>query len=531
MSSIYHQSIQEDFDDDGADAMEYEPSEKSIDQKSLLDEIPEPYQYDITNETLDPSHPALPITSHFGYPNTVPPGGHYYNQSHDGSQNISSSFLNLSDSISQKEGGSKFAHERSIESAANNESHIKISHDNSQELKQQIVELKRILSIKEQDLMYTKQRNEKLTNQLNGFKGQGDMGGSSLQARQLAQENQLLRDKFEEATNEISRMKEYIDEVLKDADQAQLVLELQAEKEENSKLKDEKNQLLNYVEETIIDQERTADLIKSLKEENDKLKEELADTLRSQNGSKADMDRHEYENRHNFDTFGGEGDESILKLQLKNANEEIKKLRDDIEKLKETRTIESKSKETDIKNLKQKLEIAEKGKENSDKCIEEMESHYKNEIESTKLAYEETLEKLKQSGNTINELRSKIETKQNELELLNTKHNKLKDNYNALDETWRETQSELDELKEKFNKEIDDGSFKQKYNDVRAQNQQMEKEISTLITLKTQQENIIESKSGKISDLTEQIHSFNSKILELQNNVDKLSRENSTLHK
>ena len=29
------------------------------------------------------------------------------------------------------------------------------------------------------------------------------------------------------------------------------------------------------------------------------------------------MDRHEYENRHNFDTFGGEGDESILKLQLK----------------------------------------------------------------------------------------------------------------------------------------------------------------------------------------------------------------------
>ena len=158
-----------------------------------------------------------------------------------------------------------------------------------------------------------------------------------------------------------------------------------------------------------------------------------------------------------------------------------------------------------------------------------MESHYKNEIESTKLAYEETLEKLKQSGNTINELRSKIETKRNELELLNTKHNKLKDN--AIDETWRETQSELDELKEKFNKEIDDGSFKQKYNDVRAQNQQMEKEISTLITLKTQQENIIESKSGKISDLTEQIHSLNSKILELQNNFDKLSRENSTLHK
>lgn len=35
MSLSFQRSIQEDFDDDGADAMEYEPSEKSLDQKSL----------------------------------------------------------------------------------------------------------------------------------------------------------------------------------------------------------------------------------------------------------------------------------------------------------------------------------------------------------------------------------------------------------------------------------------------------------------------------------------------------------------
>jgi hypothetical protein len=62
MSTNYQRTIQEDFDDDGADAMEYEPSEKSLDQKSLLDDIPEPYQLENTNETLDPTHETLPQT-------------------------------------------------------------------------------------------------------------------------------------------------------------------------------------------------------------------------------------------------------------------------------------------------------------------------------------------------------------------------------------------------------------------------------------------------------------------------------------
>jgi len=258
MSTNYQRTIQEDFDDDddGADAMEYEPSEKSLDQKSILDDIPEPYHFENTKETMDGSQPAHPGTSHFGAPSHLPSGGQYYNN--DMSQNMSS-FLNLSDSVSQKENTSRGVPDKSIESGANNDVNFKNDPDSVQELKQQIVEIKRTLSYKDQDLMYTKQKNEKLTNELNSLKASGIPSGEiNQQFEQLIQENQFLNEKNEEAENEINKMKEYINEVLRDPDQSELMDLLQKERDDNEKTLNEKNQLLDFIEVSIAEQEKAA---------------------------------------------------------------------------------------------------------------------------------------------------------------------------------------------------------------------------------------------------------------------------------
>lgn len=189
MSTSYQRSIQDDFEDDGAEAMEYEPSEKSLDQKSLLDEIPEPCHYENTNETYDPAQPGFPQTAEFGAEKNAQPG--FYNIV-DPSQNMSSSFMNLSDSASQKGEVTKDYNEGSLETAANLDSQRK-NFDNVQDLKQQIVELKRQISLKDQDLMYSKQKIEKITNELNGHRSStGTASNPNLE--DVRQENIFLKE-------------------------------------------------------------------------------------------------------------------------------------------------------------------------------------------------------------------------------------------------------------------------------------------------------------------------------------------------
>ena len=243
MSNTYQRNIEEDFDDDGADAMEYEPSERSMDQKSLYEDIPEPYQYENTNETLEGSKSMFPMTSSFGNnPNTIPSGIQYYGHHTDMSQNISSSFLNLSDSVSQKDTTSRVYYEqKSIETAANNESLNKIDNkDDIQELKQQLVELKRTLSIKEQDLMYTKQRNEKLNNQLTTYKTtdtpQSFNSEFNTKLNVLSEENMILKNKNQDYETEINNMRQYMDEVWEGKGNDHLATLLKAERQEKQKL-------------------------------------------------------------------------------------------------------------------------------------------------------------------------------------------------------------------------------------------------------------------------------------------------------
>jgi chromosome segregation ATPase len=530
MSTNYQRTIQEDFDDDGADAMEYEPSEKSLDQKSLLDDIPEPYQLENTNETLDPTHETLPQTWYFGGSQLKASSAPYYSNN-ENSQNISSSFLNLSDSVSQKENTYRAAQEKSIENAANAEGHQKQGHDASQELKQQIVELKRTLSLKDQDLMYTKKRNEKLANELNALKASmGPHDKPNPHFEQIMQENQFLKEKAEEFENELATMKEYYEEVYKDTDQAQLIELLRQEKEANEgllmereKLNDEKNQLLDYVDESLKEQEKVGKHIEFLEKENAQLKEGMKDLRISRNSSKADYDRQ------NFDTFGGDTDEGVFKLQLIKADETIQKLEEQLNKLTEERNIEKKSRETDLTNFKQKLEISERTLDDKDKCIKEMEEHYSNEIKRLKKTidgYKTELVDLKGSDedyqNHLNAL------KEEKLEFEN-RYKKMKDNYNALETTLSETQNELDEMKEKYEKASKNTQLKSEIHELKLRVSQYEKENENLCSLNKQQSDTIQNKTNKIASLTSEMQDLNSRQRELENEFDKINRENATL--
>ena len=109
-------------------------------------------------------------------------------------------------------------------------------------------------------------------------------------------------------------------------------------------------------------------------------------------------------------------------------------MEEELRKLKETRNIESRSKDTDINNLKQKLALAEKAKEEVEK-YSGIESHYRQEMQNLK----ETLDMCKKDlSETINDRDNyirKIDELSDELEETKTKLKKLKDNYNALEST------------------------------------------------------------------------------------------------
>lgn len=504
MSTSYQRSIQEDFDDDGADAMEYEPSEKSLDQKSLLEEIPEPFQYENTNETLEASQ-GLPGTSYFGHPHTVP-GSQYYNHTQDGSRDMSS-FLNLSDSVSHKE------------NRATNESRTEVT-KREQELQGQIVELKRNLGFTKQELMYAKQKNEKLNNELNGLRSSTPTSDNS-NLKAIISENQILKEKLSEAENEISQMKEYIEEELKDPNHSQFFDLMQRQKDENEKLQDEKNQLLDFVEQSIQEHESLVEKLENLKKENFDLKDEINSLKNTHNRSKSDQDKYD-ENRHNFDTFGGEDEDHVSRIQLQKAQETIEKLREDLQKTTDQRNIENRSKDTDIKNLRQKLEIAEKANDDLEACIKEMEEHYKQEIENVQKALDIAKANLRNNSDGKQEYEAKVDELRVENGELSNKYKKIKDNYNTLEVTCNETQAELEELREKYDALSKDTSVKDKVHDLKIQCQQFEKENETLTTLNSQQAKTIDQKSNKIADLTEQIRTAESQI-------EKFSRENTRL--
>jgi predicted nuclease with TOPRIM domain len=92
------------------------------------------------------------------------------------------------------------------------------------------------------------------------------------------------------------------------------------EKDINEKLSDEKNQLLEFVEFNLADQEKANDHIASLESKNSQLRDQISNIRHSRNSSKNDSET--YDDRHNFDTFGGEGsDDAVTKYQMKNEEE------------------------------------------------------------------------------------------------------------------------------------------------------------------------------------------------------------------
>ncbi|CAI2373633.1 unnamed protein product [Moneuplotes crassus] len=519
MSASYQRNIQDDFDDDGAEAMEYEPSEKSLDQKSLLDEIPEPCQYENTNETYDPSQNGFPQTSHFG-PDKMSHGGYYSNG--DNSQNISSSFLNLSDSDANKADISKNMNEGSLETAANMDTQSKHNFDNIQELKQQVVELKRQISLKDQDLMYCKQRNEKLTNEVNSYKS-GSSAIPNQNLEHIRQENQFLREKCVDSEAKIAQMEEYIKEVIEDTEEGQLMQLLKKEKEINERLQEEKNQLLEYVESSLEEQENVTKYIESLKEENAKLKQEGNSKLRSSSNADSDYIQH-------FDTFGGEGDDTLVKQKLQEAQETIEKLQEQMSQLEQTRQIENKSKNTDIENLTEKLRIAESDKETGSRAISDFESHFKSEIEDLKSSLKKSQDELLKTTNDRDQAQVQLKTLEREYEEIVTKLQKMKDNYTAMENTCNETQTELEELREKYDQEVAKTANHEEMNEYKINLEQAENERDALKNLNKQQTETIQSKTKKVEDLTEQIQELNAQIRELENEVDKLSREKTTLN-
>lgn len=418
-----------------------------------------------------------------------------------------------------------------MENAANMEMYQKQGNDASQELKQQIVELKRTLSLKDQDLMYTKQRNEKLANELNALKASmGPSDRPNPHFERILQENQLLKEREQEYENELATMKEYYEEVYKDTDQAQLIELLRQEKEANEKLLNqrdkligEKDQLLDYVEGSLKEQEQVGKRIELLEKENAQLKEGMRDLRISRSSSKAEYDRH------NFDTFGGDTDEGMSKLQAQNTEETIKNLQDQLSKLIEERNIEKKSKETDLKNLKQKLEISERALEDKERCIKEMEEHYNNEIKKLKKTIDGYKTDLVELKGTDEDYKSNFNALQEQKLEFENKYKKMKDNFDALETTLSETQNELDEMKEKYEKACKNPQLKSEIHELKLQLEQYQKENENLCSLNKQQSDTIQNKNNKIASLTSEMQDLNSKQRELENEFDKINRENATI--
>jgi len=350
---------------------------------------------------------------------------------------MSSSFLNLSDSVSQKGEGNKIYNEGSLETAANMDSQTKHDFGNIQDLKQQIVELKRQLSLKDQDLMYTKQRNEKLNNEVKNLQSSipsNSKNEPNSNFSQIIEENGFLKEKIQEAESELIRMQEYIDEVLKDTEMEQMLELLRKEKESNEKLQKEKTELLEYVEGSLAEQEKITEFIESLQKDNTNLKEELDRVRSKQTSSKTESEKYDGDRQH-FDTFGRDSEDLVPKAELLKAEEEIDKLREQVEQLNKTGNIKNKSRDTNIENLTQKLEISQRDKEEADKCIQEMESHFKNEIDIINKSFDLCKENLRKVTDERNEYQKQSMKLVKENEEINLKHKKINDNYNTLENT------------------------------------------------------------------------------------------------
>lgn len=211
--------------------------------------------------------------------------------------------------------------------------------------------------------------------------------------------------------------------------------------------------MLEYVEETLQEQEKTANYIEILQKENEKLKEDLNYYQHKHNSPMTSEDGNTETKHDNFDTFGGDSEDAVTKIKLKKSEEQVKMLKEEILSIKNIHSIEFKSKEQNVKNLTEKLKIAERSLEESEKCIQEMESHFKTEIDNMRKSFEHSKSNMQDALKVKDEYESKLKSCIQEKDSINTKYEQLRENYDTLDANCRETQSELDEFKSKYEKE------------------------------------------------------------------------------
>ena len=286
------------------------------------------------------------------------------------------------------------------------------------------------------------------------------------------------------------------------------------------------NELLDFVEKTIQEQESTTRYMESLKQENLQLVKEIEESKNKLN-SPYDSYQGDHDNmkHNNFDTFGGDSEDSVLRMKLKKAEEQVKMINEELQNLKNTSSIENKSKDQDIKNLTEKLQLSKKALDDSERCIQELESKFQVEIDEMRKSFEHS----KQTAQDFNKIKDEYEKKLaqviDEKENISQKYDQLRDNYNTLDATFSETQTELDQLKEKYNQTIANEVEKAK---CAATN--FEKENKNLTSLNKQQAETIEEKTDKIRELREQTQSMNSELLEAKNELDNALREINILN-
>eukprot|EP01022_Parablepharisma_sp_SALTPOND_P006123 TRINITY_DN1247_c0_g1_i1.p1 TRINITY_DN1247_c0_g1~~TRINITY_DN1247_c0_g1_i1.p1 ORF type:complete len:1815 (+),score=205.72 TRINITY_DN1247_c0_g1_i1:2854-8298(+) len=369
---------------------------------------------------------------------------------------------------------------------------------------------KKTLNMKEQELHYANQRNEKLQLENEKLKhmlmGKSDVGFKGPQdllvkLSELQREKQVIEEALrtemlegEEQRNYIQILKQALEskienfgfsEVLNEvrsgkqpADAVDIFVELMNIKKEADQHRKEKSRYESHAMEL---EAKLSDLDKAvaeldqenqeIKAENERYQEDLKNGLKALEESRETINRLEEEKNALLDTLE---DLNAKNEQLTNSLESSETLKEKLsqEKLDYEKRVEQLG--VELKRLENVEAELQASRDECDKCKEELEI-VKNKAETKEKEVDEILQKIEKLEHDAKEkeelskdktvLGSQLAELEKVYKKLVNDHKNLQENYGALEQTLNETQNELDELKTYKDKlETDYQELEQHYN-------------------------------------------------------------------